>query len=343
MVAIVLTTITLDSLFSNVSDLLSEQMTEGVRILIFSVLVACIVISGRYLLTYYSRRIRVDLGLARRDLTIVSKVITIIQIILSIALVLLLLQIILTLQYYTAILTLVMITSYLLGSLMLGLLSYKFFLWYKSKRNTQILLYALSSAALSLTSASTIVAQSAIMLNHYPIVVEHVSIAEFPSVNVNIEGFAASLLEISYLVGFGAVMLTWGATMLMLHNYSSQIGKLRYWLVILPPLVSLFIGLVPIILAAPTTQSYLDAQLFLFRIVSISALISQGFVYGFAFLTVSNSIRSKIKSLISYYLNISALGITILLISLSANIAAGAFPPFGILSYSAFALGAYFF
>jgi hypothetical protein len=122
MVAIVLTTITLDSLFSNVSDLSSEQMTEGVRILIFSVLVACIVISGRYLLTYYSRRIRVDLGLARRDLTIVSKVITIIQIILSIALVLLLLQIILTLQYYTAVLTLGMITSYLLGSLMLGLL-----------------------------------------------------------------------------------------------------------------------------------------------------------------------------------------------------------------------------
>jgi hypothetical protein len=343
LVAILLTTITLDSLLSNISDFSGDQLTEGIRILIFSVLVASIVISGRYLLTYYSRRIRVDLRLARRDLTIMSKVITIIQIILSTALVLILLQIILTLQYYTALLSLVMITSYLLGSLMLGLLSYKFLLWYKSKRNTVVLLYVLASAALSVTSATTIVAQAAITLNHYPIVVEHVSIAEFPSINANIEGLAASLLEISYLIGFGAVLLTWGATMLMLHNYSSQIGKLRYWLVIIPPLLSLFIGLVPIILAAPTTQSYLDAQLFLFRIVSISALISQGFLYGFAFLTVSNSIRSKIKSLITYYLNISGLGITILLISLSANMAAGAFPPFGILSYSAFALGAYFF
>jgi hypothetical protein len=343
LVAILLTTITLDSLLSNISDFSGDQLTEGIRILIFSVLVASIVISGRYLLIYYSRRIRAELRLVRRDLAKMSKVITIIQIILSTALVLILLQIILTLQYYTALLSLVMITSYLLGSLMLGLLSYKFLLWYKSKRNTVVLLYVLASAALSVTSATTIVAQAAITLNHYPIVVEHVSIAEFPSINANIEGLAASLLEISYLIGFGAVLLTWGATMLMLHNYSSQIGKLRYWLVIIPPLLSLFIGLVPIILAAPTTQSYLDAQLFFFRIVSISALISQGFLYGFAFLTVSNSIRSKIKSLITYYLNISGLGITILLISLSANMAAGAFPPFGILSYSAFALGAYFF
>jgi len=343
LVAILLTTITLDSLLSNISDFSGDQLTEGIRILIFSVLVASIVISGRYLLIYYSRRIRAELRLVRRDLAKMSKVITIIQISLSTALVLILLQIILTLQYYTALLSLVMITSYLLGSLMLGLLSYKFLLWYKSKRNTVVLLYVLASAALSVTSATTIVAQAAITLNHYPIVVEHFSIAEFPSINANIEGLAASLLEISYLIGFGAVLLTWGATMVMLHNYSSQIGKLRYWLVILPPLVSLFIGLVPIILAAPTTQSYLDAQLFLFRIVSISALISQGFLYGFAFLTVSNSIRSKIKSLITYYLNISGLGITILLISLSANMAAGAFPPFGILSYSAFALGAYFF
>jgi hypothetical protein len=342
-VAILLATITLDSLFSNISDLSGEQLTEGIRILIFSVLVACIVISGRYLLAYYSKRMRVELRLVRRDLTLMSKVITIIQMILSTALVLILLQIILTLQYYTALLSLVMITSYLLGSLMLGLLSYKFFRWYKSKRNTLILLYALSSAALCITSATTIIAQATIMLNHYPIVVEHVSLAEFPSVDENVEGFAAALLEISYLIGFGAVMLTWGATMLMLHNYSSQLGKLKYWFVILPPLVSLFIGLVPIMLAAPATQSYLDAQLFLFRIISISALISQGFLYGFAFLTVSNSIRSKIKTIITDYLSISALGITILLISLSANMAAGAFPPFGILSYSAFSLGAYFF
>jgi hypothetical protein len=342
-VVILLGAITLDSLLSNISDLLGEQLAEGIRILIFSALVICVVISGRYLIAYYSRIIRMELGLMRRDLDLISKVSNIVQIILSIVLVLILLQIILTLQYYTVLLSLVMITGYLLGSLMLGLLSYKFFLWYKSKRNTLILLYVLSSAALSVTSATTIVAQTTIVFNHYPIVVEHVSPARFPSVNVDIEGFAATLLEISYLIGFGAVLLTWGSTMLMLHNYSSQIGKIRYWFVILPPLVSLFIGLVPIMLAAPTTQSYLDAQLFIFRIISISALISQGFLYGFAFLTVSQSIRTKIKSIVSDYLKISALGITILLISLSANMAAGVFPPFGILSYSAFFLGAYFF
>jgi hypothetical protein len=342
-IVVLILAITLDSLLSNISDLSGAQLTEGIKILFFSVLVACIVFSVRYLLTYYSRRIRVELRLLLRDLAIMSKVITITQIVLSTALVLIVLQMIFTLQYFTALLALVMITSYLLGSIVLGILSYKFFRWYKSKSNTLILLYALSSAALCVTSATTIIAQAAIMLNHYPIVVEHVSVAQFPSVNENVDGFAAALLEVSYLIGFVAVMLTWGATMLMLHNYSSQLGKVKYWFVILPPLVSLLIGLVPLMLAAPTTQSYSDEQLFSFRIISITALISQGFLYGFAFLTVSNSIRSKIESTITDYLNISALGITILLISLSANMAAGAFPPFGILSYSAFALGAYFF
>jgi hypothetical protein len=342
-IAVLLIAITLDSLFSNISDLSGNLLTEEMKILLFSVLVACIVIPVRYLLAYYSRSARDELRLVRQELTIMSKVITVAEIVLSTALVLIVLQMILTLQYYTALLALVMITSYLLGSLMLGLLSYKFARWYKSKRNTLILLYALSSAALSVTSATTIIAQAAIMLNHYPIVVQHVSVAEFPSVNESIDGIAAGLLEISYLIGFAAVLLTWGATMLMLYNYSSQLGKLRYWLVILPPLISLLIGLVPLLLAAPSTQSYFEGQLFLFRIISISALIAQGFLYGFAFLTVSNGIRNKVESTIAGYLNISALGITILLISLSANMATGAYPPFGIISYSAFAVGAYFF
>ena len=103
------------------------------------------------------------------------------------------------------------------------------------------------------------------------------------------------------------------------------------------------LGITPILFSLPTTSTYFDPKLLVFRIISISSLIAVGVLFGLAFRVVVKSIHPHVKGPIVDYLRISSYGLAFLFVVLAANIARGAYPPFGIASYSFTAIAAYFF
>ena len=81
----------------------------------------------------------------------------------------------------------------------------------------------------------------------------------------------------------------------------------------------------------------------MFRIISISSLIAVGILFGLAFRVMVKSIHTQVKGPIIDYLRMSSYGLAFLFVVLAANIAHGAYPPFGISSYSFTAIASYFF
>ena len=73
------------------------------------------------------------------------------------------------------------------------------------------------------------------------------------------------------------------------------------------------------------------------------SILAFGLLLSFAFMTISKGIEKRMHAKINEYLGISALGVALVFVSFFANPSAGSYLPFGVLSASFFAFGAYLF
>jgi hypothetical protein len=77
--------------------------------------------------------------------------------------------------------------------------------------------------------------------------------------------------------------------------------------------------------------------------MAFGSILASGFLLSFAFMTISKGIEKGMHTKINDYLGISALGVALVFVSFFANPSAGSYLPFGVLSASFFAFGAYLF
>jgi 1,4-dihydroxy-2-naphthoate octaprenyltransferase len=77
--------------------------------------------------------------------------------------------------------------------------------------------------------------------------------------------------------------------------------------------------------------------------LAFGGMLAEGFLLGFAFLTVSKSISNSTSGKVKDYLRISTVGVITLFVSFFANPSAGSYVPFGVLSASFFVFGTYLF
>jgi hypothetical protein len=194
---------------------------------------------------------------------------------------------------------------------------------------------------LSIIVTLSIPAQSMLLYQSFPEVVTSESVPRFPTLEEISSDWVLILLAIPYLIAPPWVFFTWIGSALMLKSYISSIGKLVFWALILGSLAIIIVG--SVIAYAPSTTGPFDKTLLVFRVIGISAIIVQGFLVAFAFLKVSRNVKEKVPIQIIQSLRTSAIGISLLFASVSANLAFGSFPPLGAISYSFVGLGAYLF
>ena len=129
-----------DSLLSNVSDFLTQQISSFGGLLFFAISVATYGI-GQYLILKLVH-IKLKSGVRTKYLKIINLIVTIAQyLILAIAIVLLL-QIFMSQQYLTLEIMSITAISYSLSIILLGLLVFKLSVWYtRSQSSIIILLY----------------------------------------------------------------------------------------------------------------------------------------------------------------------------------------------------------
>ncbi len=338
---ILIVALSLDTMVSNISDAISSTLISVWGLLAFIVIATVIFGTGQVLIQRHVQQANSELRKKRPELNRMYHTIILTQYVLMGILAFIILQMVFGSEYYTLLLVAMITIGSVVGGMMMGVLCYRFFSWYRSnRRNIPILLYGLAAGLTSATLAIGIIPQDFLLLEARPFVIGSQSSVEFPTIS---SGLMGNLLAFFYLIAIISYLFTWTASAIILRHHSRRMGKPRYWLIISLPLVSFLIGLTPIMLSLPVTNTYFDPGLLLFRIMAISALIANGVLFGVVFLAIARSMRNHISSLIIDYLNVAAYGVALLYISFAANIAHGSYPPFGVAAYSFIGAASYFF
>lgn len=333
-----------DTMLSNLSDIFKQLLISITGKYIFLLLNILIYTSGLLLFLGYTQKVsHVLVSKSRSMYYMFYSMIVIFFSIFSLVLVISL-EIIIFSEYHIYLLVAVTSLGYTMASVVMAVMAYYMIQWYRrDRRNLMLLLFVLSSSITALACFNVGFSQNGLLLQTNLITVNPNSEVKYPTLNPVSSQILGDLYSISLIQAMFAYGLTWGAVALLLYNYSKRIGFKKYLLIISLPMAAFLIGITPILLQLPVTSSYFDPAVLFFRILSISALLAVAILYGVAFLTAIKAIKQYTKSNVVEYLLISAFGISSLFISLAANIAHGAYPPFGTATYGFISIASYFF
>jgi hypothetical protein len=259
------------------------------------------------------------------------------------------------------------------AGVILGIISFKFFSWFKSSnRNVMILLYGLAAASLAMSI--TIDAADKILLQQ---VVEEKSLkgavpesswiyksfdkyqgqVQYKVVNpettthyVVPDSMKALHKFLVYLVSNPPYILTWIATLMLLRQfYLSNYGRgskfpIKYWILLSVPMVLYVIGS-GLIFSLPPAE---DPYRYLFRIIFRGGTIGSSILFGISFFIITRKVTEagiRNRNILSVerikdYLTISAIGIVMIGI---ANEASALQQTFGAAAHGYVLLSSYLF
>jgi hypothetical protein len=238
-------------------------------------------------------------------------------------------------------------------------LSYKFLSWYKGNRELTVLLFGLTFAIVAITWAIDDGTQTAFFLLNDGLgrIQEPHVIPDEPEGSTNLQSSnqkSDPILHTFFLLrlipGRIAFVLYWIGTALLLRRYSTRIGRLKFWIILSLPLVTLFVASIFIF------GGIVGTQLFRGVITAISTVLG-GVLFGVIFLTIARGLEQKKQQYnrggtrtISQYLTMSAFGIILYLVATTppSHIIDWVhipYPPFAnvVWSFAAFAVYLYSF
>jgi hypothetical protein len=241
---------------------------------------------------------------------------------------------ILTNKFYSVwILKSISFNSYVMGGIMLCVLSYKLFSWYRRNKSVVLILYFFAM--------SLICANSFLMV--YTLQIQLASKPDKISYSRSLAGgFAPGsgvfklIQEYILIISFSIV---WLATALLMKSYTTMKGLVRYWAIMFISLIyftgqfSPFLGIISLSTIS-TTLGDIGYTIF----VSAAKPIA-GILFGLVFWSISRKITKKVTK---EYLLIAGFGMMLLFASnQSTGLALTPLPPFGIITAAFFGLSTY--
>jgi signal transduction histidine kinase len=322
-----------DTVINNVADFITSSIVSNFGIVIFVLISLMYGVSQYFILEFVKLKLE-EVRMKSRYLNLMHRVVTAVQYFLTAIIIFVVMQILLSAQYYGWMLTLVTATSYTLNVVLLGLFAQRFFSWYRSNKNTiVVLLYGLSAAALAITSVVAVISDS---YNLQPKQGEITSQSKvvYPSFDPGtVQTLLHDIYHYSDLVSFS---LVWISTAVLLRHYSQRLGRAKYWNLMMLPLIYYLSSLIAFFnLYTPET----DTEAFYYYIYASLNSTAGGILFGFAFRSIGKSIARN--SNVRNYMTISAYGFVLLFISNQATLIAAPYPPFGLITVSFMGLSAY--
>jgi hypothetical protein len=341
---VVIAALLIDMVISSFFDIIGKKVSA---MLIFMVLLAIIFAGGQYILLGFVKSVSKGLRSKKTDINITYRAVTIIQYVISVILVILVLQILLASYFSSSLIIAATIVSYIPATIIMALLSYRFYSWYKLNRNTISLLFLIGSAMVGINLGVGVVIHSYYIWSHKPTNIVAQPQVSFPTITPKSDGIISILYVYAFFIPLNmAYLFAWAGCVTLLHYYSRIVGKIKYWIIVSIPLLIFLIALYSTFLTLPTGSfTFYDQNFVLFRILFRLAGIAGGvFIFCVALLTVARSIRTIHRtSIVADYMTISAYGVAILAITVQAPIIHTPYPPFGIGASSFVALASYLF
>ena len=306
------------------------------NILAFIAVSIILFIGQHFIINYTGRTIRDFRGKRYSLLIRLHKVARIIQYVLAAVLLLAISQMIFTSNYSTRLLIFFTSISYAFSIVMLAVLARQFISWFRSNRNTVVLLYTVAIIFIGIDVGTGILLNT-ILLANQPVDSHQIVASNSASIPDNILPLNYGFIISSVL----AFIFTWTATVSILHHHSKRLGKIKYWVLVSSPLLYFLLQFQPFLLlifspynmAAPVT----------FAIVYTIIFSASKPVGGLLFAAAFWSMAGKITSMqLREYMIISAFGLALIFGSDQAIILVNIpYPPFGLATVSFMGLSSY--
>lgn len=233
LVSFIIIALIVDTSIVKISAFIGGLSSSGSSIAIFTAM-ALIFSVGQYLiLAYIKRRNHVASPYGSVSLSRLHKSVSIIQYALIVIFGALITQMVITSSYNVLFIEVVIWINYVLAIGLLGFLSQRFILWFRSNHSSVVLAYALAMMMICVNSVFTLLYLTNQFTHSFsgPVIQPALTpVANYGSVY---DIFNAGYV-ITSVISF---ILTWIATVLLLHSYSRKLGRVKCWILVGVPLV----------------------------------------------------------------------------------------------------------
>ena len=325
-----------DLLIGNIADIISEQIKSTAGIVLFITFSAASILGQIYLLRKIKKELREE-SLGQSSL---MKVVMTIQFVLIAIIISVVLQIILSSVYLTNLLAVSTAISYGLTVILMGILAWRFLIWFKRSKNLALLLYGFAAAVISFNSIVTIILFDVILLEK-PQTVTPESEVIF---NLGFEpGTPMSVIITIQAYSFSAyTILAWAGTVVILYHNVQRIGRIKFWALVLLPLVyflSYTITIYQELYPDSTVTQAISVNFAIPILIGTLASTTCGILFGLGFLVIAWSISANLH--VREYLMMAGFGFMLFINAASATVLQAAYPPFGLANVSFVSLSAF--
>jgi hypothetical protein len=338
LVFLIIVILIVDTSVVKISALIGGLASPTSSVAIFTVM-ALIASVGQYLILSYirTRNHEASAQYGSKLLSGLYKLVATIQYGLIVILWVLILQMVFTSSYNTLFLEVVIWINYVLAIGLLGFLSQRFLLWFKSNRNVVVFAYSLAMMVICISALFALVYVTNQFTHSFVGPIVHPALTPV----ANYES-AYNVFNRGYVIAsIMAFISTWIATALLLHSYSRKFGRAKYWILVSIPLVYFLSQFQLVFVDVFTSFRISDPILFgiIFTLFFNATIPVGGALFGIAFWSVARNINRKA---VKQYMMISAYGMMLLF---SSNQAVGLtlvpYPPFGLITVSFFGLASF--
>lgn len=266
-------------------------------------------------------------GTSPHRLKLLFRFVTITQFILSGLLILALFQILVNSSYKTSFIISMVIISYLSGIINLSILAERFVRWILRNRSYVSLLFGFATFSILINTIFTIIFVVGVLSNQPDEIRRHIGL--LTAVFSDFYRTYSQLYSVTFLISY---LVTWFATVTVLHSHSNKLGRARFWALVLLPLLYFVGEFYPLILPLLAQYRSSDPVTFtiIFTIIFSMIKIAGAFFFGIGFWYMARRIQQKsLKS----FLNISAYGLILLFVTNQAIVLLNTlFPPLGLMT-----------
>jgi hypothetical protein len=341
--SVALGSIIVDYILGTFFDILKDQLTSSIGLVIFSAISILLYGTGQYYLMGFAKKISREVKMAG----IMNKFATITQVIQYILLATLLIiatEMMLLSQYSLELFLTATALGTLPGFIIYAILGLRLLSWYKSNKTAgMVLLLGLGASTGAIAMAGNAVFL-AIIVSEKPSIIDSQTEVDFGHISSS-EILNALFFSIVVMMAIISSIFQWAGIAAMMRHLSTRIGKIKYWMIICLPACALLAGIAPSLFASPTSDFTLYSESKVsFRVLTVIGSSSLQAIWGLGYLSIAKGI-SKVNrnNPIINYMTATAFGIMLTGFAFSSPVIFVTYPPFGLAGHSYLTLAAYLF
>ena len=307
----------------------------GLDIMIFGLFVLAYCLTQHFLLKFIAVE---NKEIIYRKLDVVRRVIILIQYVQIAILIFLILQMIYTTAYSRLLLELAVWINYLSLIGLLGMLCQRFIEWFRINRSSIVIAYSVAMGMICVNAIFVILNVSTSLSGR-----GGATDAVGPLLNtVSTVVLANHVFNFSYLVtSILSFVFTWFATMLLLRQNARKVSRLKFWVIVLLPLVYFLSQIQSFFFTILEPFRISDPILFgiVYTLLFSATKPAGGIMFGLAFWIIAR----KVKQIhVKNYMVVSGYGLLLLFTcNQPLGISLAPYPPFGLITISYIGVASY--